>query len=667
MSQNGQRPAVAGPTLSIDQILAMRSLAGSETPQWSPDGSAITFVSGLGGSPECWTVSPAGGPPTRLTVGMGGVGHLATFIPRWSPTGGYIAYVSTKSGVDEVWLWPSDGSPDFQLSCLGARVEAMHWAPDGSSLVVASNMYGSFDIFLIEVPTGKTRRLTDGPLNAVYPTFAPNGSQVVYVRLSETWIEHEVVSINLDGSDPQVILRDEDFFDYHYGRSFGYPEISPAGGEFFFHSQRGGWTSVWLAPLDGNGEPRQIAVAEADQSDPAWSPDGSRIAYIENHNGTLDLRVVDAAGGEPQILFAPESGVCSSPAWSPDGKQISYLFGNLLSPNDLWVVEVASGERRQLTNSVLGGGVQGRLVQPEKVSYRSFDDLEIQGYLYRPAGEHAANSCPAIMWIHGGPTSQYMDTFQPQVQFFVQQGYVVLMPNPRGSTGYGRAFEDLNNRDWGGGDLQDVVAGAEYLRTLADVDGGHIGVTGTSYGGIMTMNAVAFAPNVFQAAVASSGYCDFVNMHGEQELRHIKLLEFELGKLPEDEDVYRRCSAIYKVEQATTPCFVLHGEGNYPGSSEGRTFALALEANYKPFWYKTYPGETYYVASPANVRRMLLDMKAFFDLYLKGVPHNLPNDGSRPLTHLSGVLGAGPASKAHSQRLSSPSVGASTPVRDVAT
>ena len=316
---------------------------------------------------------------------------------------------------------------------------------------------------------------------------------------------------------------------------------------------------------------------------------------------------------------------------------------------------------------MLGGGVEERLVQPEKITYRTFDDLEIHGYLYRPAGELAPKSCPAIMWIHGGPTSQYMDTFQPQVQYFVQQGYVVLMPNPRGSSGYGRQFEDLNNRDWGGGDLQDVVAGTKYLKTLTEVDGDHIGITGTSYGGIMTMNAVAFAPNVFQAAVACSGYCDFVNMHGEQELRHIKLLEFELGMLPEDEAVYRRCSAIYKVHQATTPCFVLHGEGKYPGSSEGRLFALTLEANYKPFWYKTYPGETYYVASPANTRRLMLDMQAFFDLYLKGIPHQLPDDGTRPLTHLSGIVGTSGSSSAHRSRSVGSGVSASTPGRDVAT
>jgi hypothetical protein len=127
-------------------------------------------------------------------------------------------------------------------------------------------------------------------------------------------------------------------------------------------------------------------------------------------------------------------------------------------------------------------------------------------------------------------------------------------------------------------------------------------------------------------------------MANEQELRHIKLMDFEFGKLPEAEAVYRKCSSIYDLADATTPCFVLHGEGQYPGSTASKDFALALEWNYKPFWYKAYQGETYYVAGSANVKRMLRDMRAFFDLYLKGIPHNLPDDGTRPLTRLSGLI-----------------------------
>jgi dipeptidyl aminopeptidase/acylaminoacyl peptidase len=191
-----------------------------------------------------------------------------------------------------------------------------------------------------------------------------------------------------------------------------------------------------------------------------------------------------------------------------------------------------------------------------------------------------------------------------------------LLPNPRGSSGYGRRFEDLNNGDWGHGDRQDVIAGTELLRGLDDVDRDRLAIMGTSYGGIMSMAAVAFAPGVFQAAVPMSGYGDFVHMKAEQELRHIKLLEYEFGPIDANEAIYRRCSPIFNVAGATTPCLVIHGTGRYPQSAASREFALALEREYKTFSYRTYPDETYYVAGTANVRQMLLDIDAFLRQYL---------------------------------------------------
>jgi dipeptidyl aminopeptidase/acylaminoacyl peptidase len=138
----------------------------------------------------------------------------------------------------------------------------------------------------------------------------------------------------------------------------------------------------------------------------------------------------------------------------------------------------------------------------------------------------------------------------------------------------------------------------------------------------MSMAAVSFAPGSFQAAIPMSGYGDFLHMKAEQELRHIKLLEYEFGPLEGNEEVYRRCSPLFEVHRVTTPCFVIHGAGRYPQSAAGKEFALALEREYKTFKYKTYPNETYYVASPANVRQMLLDMDEFFRLYL-----DLPSAG----------------------------------------
>jgi dipeptidyl aminopeptidase/acylaminoacyl peptidase len=599
---------------SIDQLLALRSAAGSETPRWMPDGGSIVVASSLGGAPELWAVPASGGAPRRLTVGMGGVGHLAATLFQPSPDGRHIAYVSTKSGAYEVWLWSADGAPERQLTRLGASIEAMSWAPDGRSLALAGNRSGAYDICRIDLPDGAPHRLTRDARYEVYPIFTPDGREILYVRLDERWVDHEIVRIDRDGGNPRVILRDENFFDYHYGRTFGYPTISPDGQTVLFRSHRSGWINYWAVGIDG-GEPWPIAPDAADQEDAAWSPDGQSIVFTSNRNGTLDLKIVAATGGEPQTLIAPEMGVCAHPQWSPDGARISFTLASPTAPGDLCVFSVADGAVARLTDSGVGA-TEARLCRPEKIAYPSFDDETIHAYLYRPTAAGLPANGGGVMFIHGGPTSQFMDTYQPQVQFLVSRGYTVLLPNPRGSSGYGRRFEDLNNGDWGRGDLQDVIAGAELLRGLDDVDRDRLAIMGTSYGGIMSMAAVAFAPGVFQAAVPMSGYGDFVHMKSEQELRHIKLLEYEFGPLAANEAVYRRCSPIFKVADATTPCLVIHGTGRYPQSAASRDFALALEREYKTFAYRTYPDETYYVAGTANVRRMLLDIDAFLRQYL---------------------------------------------------
>src|SRR5438874_227715 len=153
--------------LTVAQLLAIRSVGAADAPQWSTDGGRILFVSSIGGGPQLWSVPADGGPLTRLTVGMGGVGHLASFMPAWSPTGRHVAYVSNKTGADEVWLWSVDGSPDRQVTGLGARIEALAWAPDGESLAVAANTLGTFDIFRVDVQSGSTRRLTNDRLYEV--------------------------------------------------------------------------------------------------------------------------------------------------------------------------------------------------------------------------------------------------------------------------------------------------------------------------------------------------------------------------------------------------------------------------------------------------------------------------------------------------------------------
>jgi dipeptidyl aminopeptidase/acylaminoacyl peptidase len=619
-----QVPATGGDALPVDLLLEVSPVVGGETPRWSPDGSRILFSSGFGG---LMSVPAGGGFPRKLPVGLGEAGHfLASQTPRWSPDGQWVSFISDRSGAPEVWIWSTETGESRQLTRLGGRlIDSYRWSPDGASLALATDRHGNMDVWRVSVPDGRATRLTDDRRYEVQPFWSPDGESLLYVRLDSTWSEHTILELPASGGEARTIARDTGFFDYGGGGDFGPPRVSPDGEQVLFPSHRSGWINYWIVPRSG-GEARRIAPEEADQSHARWSPDGSRVTFVSNRNGTQVLRVVSAGGGDAHTLASPPGmGLADDPEWSPDGTHVSYTLETPTSPRDLHVVRVADGEARRLARSLPEGGLDDRLVPPEKVSYESTDGLTIHGYLYRPPGVRAGDGHPALLWIHGGPTSQWKDAFQQHVQYFVQRGYVVLLPNIRGSSGYGKDFEHANNGCWNHCDLEDVVRGADFVRDLPYVDEDAVGITGTSYGGIMTMSAVAFAPGEFQAAVSQSGYADWVAfMEGGNELRHQKLLEYELGPYPENRDVYRHISSIRTASEAETPIFIVHGEGRYPGSPQSRMFAAALQEHYKPFRYKAYTGETYYVYGRENRRQLLLDMEAFLDFYLRGEETTLP-------------------------------------------
>jgi dipeptidyl aminopeptidase/acylaminoacyl peptidase len=493
-------------------------------------------------------------------------------------------------------------------------------------------------VWTVDVASGQAMRLTADPRYEVYPDWHPSGDEILYVRMNDAWTDHTVMKMLATGGEADVLFRDTDFFDYRAGLSFGTPRVSPDGEQVLFRSLRSGWHNYWVVPYDG-GEPVQIAPAEADQSHARWSPSGDRILFLENHDGTTEVRVVGAEGGAPEVVVDAgrmasllghdglTMGEAAKPEWSPDGTKISYTYSTPIHPEDLFVVDLERDAITRLTTSA-SPSATSQLVMPEKVSYESTDGYTIQAYYHRPLGLAEGEQAPAVMWVHGGPTSQFSDGFgrHHQVHYFAQQGYAVLMPNVRGSSGYGKAFEDANNDCWGRCDLEDVRAGVDWFTARSEVDDAKRGITGTSYGGILSMAAVAFAPGLFQAAIPISGYGNMADFHRTvPELQHIKLLDYELGTYPENEDVYRRHSPIHYVEDVTTPTFLIHGEGRrVPWRPEQQDpemasldFARALDQQYKIFRYKAFPGESYYVYGRDNTIQKLLDMNAFFGQFLR--------------------------------------------------
>ena len=629
----GSAPAASSApraVLSAEELTGVRSLVGGEAPQWARDGRSILLAAPLGGS-DLWSIPAEGGFPAPLGVSMGEIAFLQSHQPRYSPDGRWISWIQNHGdgGPAELHLRSTVDGRQLQLTDLGARINSYAWAPDSRAIAFANDRWGQYDVWTVAVPTGAVTRVTSDARYDVFPSWTPDGRQLVFVRLDERWLDHEVLVRDASGSGAERrIVADRDFFDYQAGGTFGHPQLSPDGTTLLFRSHRSGWINYWTVPMAG-GTPRPVAATPANQSGARWSPDGRAILYLELRDGTQSLRVADVAGtasdgaaaAPPRTLAAPDGmGVVANAEWSPDGTRVLYTLETPARAAELFVSAADGSARRQLTSSAGAAYVEASLVRPRKVRYAAPDGLTISAYLYEPVlrdGERA----PGILLIHGGPTASFNDTYQVQAQFLAQRGYAVLLPNIRGSSGYGKPFEDANNGCWGRCDLQDVVAGVEFLRTLPQVNPTRMGITGTSYGGCMSLAAAAFAPGLFQAAIPASGYGDWLHFHAEQELRHVKLVEYEFGPLPRAEAAYRRSSPIFAVEQIQTPILLIHGEGRQiPRSVASRLFADRLEMHYKPFEYRTYPNENYYVRRRDNVQRMLGDMLVFLDRHLKDQP-----------------------------------------------
>ena len=603
---------------AAERVVSVGSLVTGEGPMWSADGSRVLYPSSLGGA-AVWSVGADGGAPIRITR------EIATGLVRLSPQGDALAYLSDKGGNPEIWLWNIATGADRQLTNLGARVNAMSWSPDGQTIAFSALRYGQFDLWSVGVPTGKVSQVTSDPRYETYPAWTQDGRSLLYIRSDDRWADHEILVMPAGGGASTVVTTDRDLFDYGTMATrarFGYPLISPDGKSVLFRSHRSGWLNYWVAAMAG-GAPRALAPESADQSDARWSPDGKSVVFASLRNGTQDLRIAPSAGGAARVIVPVTLGVAGSPEWSPDGGKIAFTLATPTRPADLYVVAAAGGPPKQLTTSITAE-IERTLVVPEKVSYQS-DGFTITGYLYRPATIRPGEKLPGIMYIHGGPTGQFSDTYLPQAQFLAQMGYAVLAPNIRGSSGYGKAFEDANNPCWTHCDLRDVLQGVAFLKALPSVNAARMGITGNSYGGIMSMGAIAHAPGVFQAAAPQSGYANWISFQDyNTELQHSKLNAYEWGPYPDSAAVYRRNSSIFSAAAITTPVFVIQGDGVtqpwrpgvYPITAS-LEFVHALDRLNKVVKYKVYPGETYYVSGRENSKQVLLDLLDWFDKYLR--------------------------------------------------
>lgn len=585
--------------LSIEKLYMTRQVGGAT---WSPDGKTVAFVSNLSGRNNLWLVPAEGGWPMQLTVS-----DQRQTSPTWSPDGKWIAYTSDYDG-DEQWdiflVSPKSGQVVNLTNTREIAEESPVWSHDGRYLAYMVKLKTSsvFEIDVYDTVMREVKHLTTGTAKDrmnVAPIWSADNKFIVYTQEQSKGTDSNVFIVEVATAQSSLLTP-------HNGEhTYSANDISPDGRSILITSNAGdGYDNVGLLDI-ASKKIRWLTQDKWQISGESFSPDGKFLTYNANVDGNTDIYLYDMASGKARALPPPKGVNYSAGGPSPftrDNSRLLYYHTGPTVPGDLWVYNLADGKSHQLTHSLMGGMRSEDMVEPHLVHYPSKDGKwTISAFVYVPYNLPRNGEHPAIVYVHGGPTSQTTNTFNRFVQYMANQGYIVIAPNYRGSTGYGKEFQQANLFDMGGGDLQDVLAAADWIKQTGYVDPKKLILMGASYGGYMTMMGVTKAPDLWAAGVP---IVPFVNWFTEIQNEDPVLQQSDLatmGDLEKNKALYEDRSPINFVDQIKAPLYLLAG-GNDPRcpKEEAQQVVDAVKKRGGVTEYKVYENEGHGFARVEN-------------------------------------------------------------------
>ncbi len=604
--------------LTIEKLYMTRQVGGST---WSPDGKTVAFVSNLSGRNNLWMVPSEGGWPTQLTVS-----DQRQTSPAWSPDGKWIAYMSDYDG-DEQWdiflVSPKTGQVVNLTNTREIAEESPTWSPDGRYLayMVKPKTSSVFEIDVYDTVMREVQHLTTGTAKDrmnVSPIWSADGKFIVYTQEQSKGTDSNVFVVDVASAQSTLLTP-------HDGEhTYSANDISPDGKRVLITSNgANGYDNAGLLDI-ANQKIRWLTEDKWTISGESFSPDGKHLTYSANVDGNTDIYLYDIASGKARALPLPKGVNYAAGRPSPftrDPSRMLYYHTGPTAPGDLWVYTLAdqeakikstragvpalhenTGTSHQLTHSLVGGVRSEDMVDPHLVHYPSKDGKwTISAFVYVPYNLPRNGEHPVIVYVHGGPTAQTMNTFNRFVQYMANQGYIVIAPNYRGSTGYGKEFQQANLFDMGGGDLQDVLAAADWIKQTGYVDPKKLILMGGSYGGYLTMMGVTKAPELWAAGVP---IVPFVNWFTEIQNEDPVLQQSDLatmGDLEKNKALYEDRSPINFVDKIKAPLYLLAG-GNDPRcpKEEAQQVVDAVKKRGGVVEYKVYENEGHGFARVEN-------------------------------------------------------------------
>ena len=596
--ERGGIPVPARPDTDPPPSWRLHAVAATERPRdhdLSPDGTRAVLIIDSDAS-DLWVLELSTGVVRRLTTGRDPAPFWEDAPPAWSPDGTLIAYADQGAA----WLVASTGGPPRRLAEVGSPI----WL-DANRLVVSFEHERSTGLAVLSIddPLPATLVRLDG--DCAEASVSPDGAHVAF-----TFSPHddrnrsEICVVDVATRGMRALTGISAIHDRG-------PMWSPDGSAIAFASERSGWYEVHMVLLDGS-EARQVTSDAADFGDLRFV-DSQHVVATRTRAGVTDLVTVGLDGS---VTLLASGGTWGNPRLLADGSVLATHEAHDTPPR-LCVVLTNGSVKPLLTPAPLAVAVAPH-VRPEVVSFRSFDGMDIPGYLFRPATADADSPVAAVIYPHGGPTSCYGDEWDGHAQYFVDKGYAWFAINFRGSTGYGRDFERANHGVWGVADTKDCLCAYDYLASLDWVDSARIAIFGASYGSYLALlSATDDAQHRFAAAACKYGDCDILTSWAQGDRDGRQDLERMMGHPSHARDAYRSGSPVHRLTGVEAPLLIAHGERDdrvHPAQSE--ELVAELRRLGKSFEYVTYPTESHGFLRRGPQIHFYQRLERFFDWYL---------------------------------------------------
>jgi dipeptidyl aminopeptidase/acylaminoacyl peptidase len=628
-------PASGGPPRQLT------SGAHDSGARWSPDGKMLAFLratekDGKPEPPQIYLLSMEGGEARPLTDMPKGASN-----PEWSPNGRSLAFNSITLTKD-FEKKKDDAPPESDVRVI-TRAE---YRENGEGYLDPERRD---HIWIVDVPASltsaqKARQVTTGEFAESEITWSRDGAKFYFTsdRVKESYYEPPAAAIYevsvsggdihkvtaLDGPITALSLSPDGRRLAFVGelnrgegviqRSYSQPDL------FVTYTELGSTpknlTDTYDFEIAGGAGGDQAPPRGGGGSKPFWSADGRSIFVISAEQGRSNVERVDSETGKVQAVTKGDHSLLSYSA-TPDGSKMALLVSTPTNIGDVFVASVPSGEVQQLTR--VNGELFAKLnlTEPEMIWYKSFDGRRIQAWVQRPPNFEAGKKYPMILDIHGGPHSAYGYVFDHEFQWMAAKGYVVLYPNPRGSTSYGQEFGNIIQYAYPGDDFKDLMAGVDELISRGWVDPEKLGVTGGSGGGVLTNWAIGHTDR-FKAAVSQRSIADWAGFWYTADFSQFTSFWFR-GAPWEQEADFKARSPITYIQNVHTPLMLIEGESDFrtPPADGGEQMFRALKYLKRTVVMVRFPGESHELSrsgKPVHRVERLENIVAWFDKYLVG-------------------------------------------------